>query len=557
MILKNTTLNPSIYENIFRYASVGMLIIDRDGVVVDVNQPFLQMIGYEEDEIKGNAIEKIVPQSMKNLSAMLRSEYESNLTPSGLGTGLEMFALKKDGTELLLQINLSKSEYENEKYIAVFVNEIDNDKVNQISIVKANYELETTVQNRTRELSRTLRTLELLNEKLETSLSYQKAILDNANVMLYVMNKQGVIKYFNPEAQRITGYSAEEIVNYQTPVIFHHPDEIISCKNELSEKFKIDVHDDFDVIKEKMLISHNQSIECEYVKKDGSLVPVMISIKAITDKSNNITGYLGLTVDITERKKAESKLLEALNKEKKLSELKSRFVSMASHEFRTPLSTVLSSAYLISKYITIDDQPKREKHINRIISSVNMLTDILNEFLSVGKIEEGKVSIRFIKIDLQKFIEELIMYIRNTSKKGQKFTYHHAGDPIVILDHTFLKIILINMLSNAIKFSAENQEIKIESKSETDEVLITISDSGIGISPEDQQHLMQRFFRGANAVNIQGTGLGLHIVSRYVEMMNGRVDCTSEINKGTTFTIRFNAKLNKHLFEVKEINTDS
>jgi signal transduction histidine kinase len=215
---------------------------------------------------------------------------------------------------------------------------------------------------------------------------------------------------------------------------------------------------------------------------------------------------------------------------------------MASHEFRTPLSTVLSSAYLIEKYPTFEDQPKREKHLQRIISSVTMLTDILNDFLSVGKIEEGKIHVRLTVFNIQDLIKHTIAEIRNTLKKQQKIHYSHTGGTDVLLDATLLKHIIMNLVSNAGKFSPDTGLIEICSDCRDQQTTISVKDYGIGISKEDQKHLMERFFRGANAANIQGTGLGLHIVSKYAELMNGRVEWKSELGKGTEFSITFNIK---------------
>ncbi len=129
-------------------------------------------------------------------------------------------------------------------------------------------------------------------------------------------------------------------------------------------------------------------------------------------------------------KKVEERTLsltQALEKEKELNELKSRFVSMASHEFRTPLSTILSSAYLVSKYTTTEDQPRRDKHIQRIVSSVDMLTETLNDFLSVGKIEEGKIQVRFADFDVHALISELVSEMNMALKKDQELQYVHSG----------------------------------------------------------------------------------------------------------------------------------
>ena len=180
--------------------------------------------------------------------------------------------------------------------------------------------------------------------------------------------------------------------------------------------------------------------------------------------------------------------------------------------------------------------------MQRIISSVNMLTDILNDFLSVGKIEEGKIQVRLIQFNIQQLIMAIKGEIKNTLKKQQKIHYHHLGNTDVLLDASLLKHIIMNLVSNASKFSPEASSIEIKTTSQNQHVILSVKDHGIGVPKEDQKHLMERFFRGANADNIQGTGLGLHIVSKYAELMNGTLECKSELEKGTEFIITFNMK---------------
>lgn len=244
-------------------------------------------------------------------------------------------------------------------------------------------------------------------------------------------------------------------------------------------------------------------------------------------------------------KKLESssgELKRSLEKEKILNELKSRFVTMASHEFRTPLSTVLSSAYLLEKYCDSKDQPHRKKHIDRIISSVNMLTDILNDFLSVGKIEEGKIIVKLSTFDIQHYISNIIGEMKNMQKDGQHISYEHTGEKMIQLDPAILKHIVMNLFSNAIKFSNKGSFIEIRSKRTGKHLILSVKDHGIGIPKEDLPHLFERFHRGANVTNIQGTGLGLNIVSKYSELLNGKITCKSELEKGTEFIIKFDLK---------------
>lgn len=319
------------------------------------------------------------------------------------------------------------------------------------------------------------------------------------------------------------------------------------------------------------------------VRKDGSEFPVEISLSNYTMGEESFT--IAFVSDITKRKEFENEihkqqeklneslgkieelnneleqkvesrtkelqealaaletskdeLTKALSKEKELSDLKSRFVSMASHEFRTPLSTILSSASLVAKYTEAEEQEKRNKHIHRIKSSVNNLTNLLNEFLSIGKIEEGKISVNNFEFNLKEMIAALCNEMEAIAKNDQKILFKHTGDESVFSDPSLLRNVVTNLISNAIKFSPEGSIIEISCRVLKDEIVLSIKDNGIGISAEDQVHLFERFFRGTNVTNIQGTGLGLHIVGKYIELLDGRIEFKSELEKGTAFIITF------------------
>ncbi|MCC9166850.1 hybrid sensor histidine kinase/response regulator [Pontibacter harenae] len=240
---------------------------------------------------------------------------------------------------------------------------------------------------------------------------------------------------------------------------------------------------------------------------------------------------------------AEQEVRKALQKEKELNELKSRFVTIASHEFRTPLSTVLSSASLIGKYKKTEEDEKRQKHVDRIKSSVSNLTTILNDFLSISRIEEGMIYNVPTTFDLQAFAEEVKDELQGFLKEGQDIVYKHTGEQTVVnLDKQLLKNILLNLLSNASKYSSEGKQIFFDTSTTADAIKITVQDQGIGIPKADQAHLFTPFFRAQNVTNIQGTGLGLNIVKKYIDIMNGSLFYESELDKGSSFTITFPQK---------------
>lgn len=211
---------------------------------------------------------------------------------------------------------------------------------------------------------------------------------------------------------------------------------------------------------------------------------------------------------------------------------------MASHEFRTPLSTVLSSAALISRYTKEDEQDKRDKHIKRIKDSVKHLNELLEDFLSLGKLDEGRIKAETCTFNVKEFLEEVIDEMKSMLKEGQSIDQQYTGANEFDTDKRLLKNILINLLGNAIKFSAEGAVISLVIQEQNDHLLLSVKDEGVGISEEDQQHLFSSFFRGKNAINIEGTGLGLHIVRRYVDLLKGSIQLESKLNSGTTVSVR-------------------
>jgi PAS domain S-box-containing protein len=529
----------NLFQTIFEQSSLGLVVVDEGGIIVFANQFASNMFGYDKDEFINLPLEQLMPHRFRERHGKHFGEFLKNHTNRKMGDGMELFAMGKDGMEFPVEISLDAHEVDDKKYSVAFINNISKRVEDKNKNIELNRSLSITVNNRTKELSRTLQTLELLNERLESSLISQKAILDNAKVMLFSTNKIGIIRFFNPEAERLTGYTEKEVVNIETPVIFHKSSEIEICRDELKNKYGLECKNDIDVVLEKALRNEICNQECIYINKKGENIPVSLTLTSMKDKKKQLVGFMGVAIDLTERKKAELNLMAALTKEKKLGELKSRFVTTASHEFRTPLSTISSSAYLIEKYTEQADQPKRQKHLDRIISAVNNLSNILNDFLNVGKIEEGKIEINATKFSIPSFMEKLFLEIKSILKPGQHIKYVHEGEDEIEIDPSIFRNIMINLLSNAIKYSTSDSNIEINTKINDHTFQVEVHDHGIGIPEEDQEHLMDRFFRGKNAINIPGTGLGLHIVSKYVERMNGEISFVSKLNEGTTFKLIF------------------
>ncbi len=400
------------FQAIFQNASLGILVINSNGKIVLANDFLLKQFGYNHvEEILGKSLEILIPARYHHQHVTDRDKFIAHPETRPMGIGRDLFGVKKDGTEMIVEISLSSYSSEDQVFSIAFISDIS-----------ARIETQNKLKEQRLALAEMNKKMEKLNEELEKKVEARTAKLQDT------MQK------------------------------------LEASKEELSK---------------------------------------------------------------------------ALDKEKDLGDMKSAFVSMASHEFRTPLSTILSSASLLAKYKLEEEQPKRDKHIQRIKSSVINLNNILNEFLSLRKMEDGKVTAQESEFNIQELITSQITEMTEIFKEGQKVHYHHIGNAEVVLDKVLVKNILINLLSNAAKFSEENKPIFITTERKNHDLKFQIKDEGIGISEKDQENLCDIFFRASNATNIPGTGLGLHIVARYVKMMNGTMEIKSKLNEGTEINLIF------------------
>ncbi len=409
-----------------------------------------------------------------------------------------------------------------------------------------------------------------IHQSIESDQRQVTALFDHATEGIILTDEKGKIILLNPAAYSLFQYDRDELpgqsIDLLIPQRFHH-------RHEQDRK-------GFYQNPGNRSMGHGRDLFAR--KKDGREFPVEISLSYY--RQNDALFVIAFIVDITQRKQSEQELLnqkaqlekitedvrklnteletkveqrtlilrealqelersqqelsEALNKEKELNEIKSRFVSMASHEFRTPLSTILSSAALLSKYKKAEEQDNRDRHIKRIKDSVKHLNDLLEDFLSLGRLEEGKIRMQMASLPVKEFLEEVVDEIGSLAKERQSIRLDYSGNNEFMSDKHMLRNILINLLSNAVKFSPEGGIICLQVRySPADGMTLSVKDEGIGISQEDQQHLFSSFFRGENAMNIEGTGLGLHIVKRYVELLHGSIRVNSVLDKGTTITV--------------------
>lgn len=396
-------------NSLFEYATEGIIICNTDGEIRLANPAAERMFGYAKEELRGQKIEILIPMRHKHAHVGHRDGYMKKPEPRAMGASRDLYGVRKDNSEIMVEVSLSPFETGEGKFIMSFIVDITSRKKGEID-------------------------LRLAHEKQQQT-----------------------------------------------------SDELSKLNAELESKVK--------------------------------------------DRTEE------LAIAIQNLAKSKQEVLRALEKEKELNELKSRFITTASHEFRTPLGTILSSASLIARYDEAADADKRKKHIERIKSSVTNLTEILNDFLSLEKLEEGIIRCNLEYFDLSQLANELCEDMRSIAKPGQTININYKGKNEVLLDRQLMRNAMINLFSNAIKYSPEHKPIFITIDITADKLKMDIEDKGIGIPEEDQPNVFERFYRAKNSGNIQGTGLGLNIVKKYVELMGGVISFVSVYNEGTTFTV--------------------
>lgn len=288
-------------------------------------------------------------------------------------------------------------------------------------------------------------------------------------------------------------------------------------------------------------ISERKKIEEALMKSEAQLIHYATELeKRVKRRTNELDNTINQLEKMNqELAEAEQEAQTALERERELNELKSRFVSMASHEFRTPLSTILSSISLIDKYAEKNNPEKIQSHAVKVKTAINNLNGILNDFLSLAKLEEGRIDLDIQALNVSEIAHEVVEELSSIFKTGQAINILVKGDEKTIdADKKILKNIMINLLSNAIKYSEENKHVTLTLDFTADEFLLAIKDQGMGIPLSDQKHLFERFFRAHNTMNIQGTGLGLNIVKKYIDMLHGSINFTSEVHEGSEFIVK-------------------
>lgn len=355
-----------------------------------------------------------------------------------------------------------------------------------------------------------------------------RKMIEEVGDVIFSADYMGRFTFINMRLESLTGYTTDELLGKDYNFLVH-PDWIANVKEFYQAQFTERIPE--------------TRLEFPIVTKQGKTRWVEQNVVLVTN-GKMVEGFQCVVRDVSHRKEAEESIKASLEKEKQINELKSRFVSLASHEFRTPLSTILSSTELIREYMEHESQSpafikdKKIHHLNRIKSAIQNMVTTLNNFLSLDQLEHGKISTNPEEFDVKKLSEEMIDKVSQKLKPNQKIIYNHtSASSVVYMDKAILGNIIVNLLTNAIKYSPEGSMIRYTTNVRVNGLEFSVEDQGIGIPESEQANLFERFFRAKNTLNIDGTGLGLSIVKKYVDLLNGHISFISRENEGSIFKV--------------------
>ena len=617
-----------IFNILIASISEGVIIVDNQKAIVEINTAAELIFGYETKELITKKLNILLPSNYHKNHNHHFDAFIKKGKPRTMGESKDIFGLKKSGDIIAVEVQLNPFTVYDKQYVIALIKDVS------------------------------------LRKETEKDLMLKSSALQSANNGIIITDAQkndNPIIYFNPAFQRITGYSSKEILHQncrflqgkdkdQKPLktlrkAIHNGEScqvilrnykkdgtpfwndlyimpitnkkgtvtnFIGIQNDVTKRRKAEAERNhftnifneslneiyvFDaktlmftnanhgaqknlgytlkelqsmtplnlkpnynetLFRKEIEVLNNKNVnkiefETIHKRKSGSTYPVNIHLQKT--KLGDRELYVAIILDITERKnyteKLEKKVEErteqlkvALFKEKELNKLKTQFLSLVSHEFKTPLSGILTSSVLLEKYKFTEQQDKRDKHIKTISDKVHFLNNILNDFLSLEKLETGKLTYRFNDFKLTKVIDEVIYNANMLLKEGQCIKYpDNINDLSLYQDEKTIVLILTNLINNAIKYSPEHSVITIAIEQNKEITTIHVKDNGIGIPLKDQKSIFERYFRAENVMNTQGTGIGLNITKNHLENLDGTICFKSEEQRGTTFTITIpNAK---------------
>lgn len=510
-------------EAIMQQASIGILIVDGSGLIEHANLFAENMFGYNTGELSGIPFEALVPGMQQRFETKRKHACLIKQADDQLPLEYKLSGYHKNGYAFPVELSLACFAEGGEPKTITFISDISELKE------KAE-QLEANEQNIRSLIEHTPAAVAMFDRDMRYIAVSRRWLQD------YQLNDHAIIGKSHyeifpeiPERWKeiyARGLSGEELRCMEDP--FPRIDGRIDWVQwELCPWYTTKSEIGGIILFTEVITQ--QKLAREQLERHASELEAMVEEKTRS-----------LQKMVTDLEKTKRDLGQSLEKEKELGLLKSNFVSIASHEFRTPLSAIQLSATLIDKYTLTHSDELITKHVRKIKNATANLTNILNDFLSLEKLETGKVNVNLAEFDLVALAEEITREMQFIAKQNQHIIYQHTGaERMVYLDQSLLRTIIVNLISNAIKYSGEDTFIEIGTRLVDEELVLMVNDNGIGIPETDQKHLFEAFFRANNTGTIPGTGLGLNIVERYTRKMNGKIKFKSSAEKGTSFTIIF------------------
>lgn len=497
------------FKGAFENSAVGMALINDEGYFIEVNQRLCEMFGYSNVDIKSKSYNEIThPEDLET-----DLEFKEKLDRGELGSlNLEKRFVHKNGTDVWVHMSVSiarDNKGEIKHYIVQIIDITERKNIEEQNKIL----IEENNRNK--------------NIQLNEAKNMYRLLADNTVDLVCLHNLDTSFEYISPSIKKLMGYTPEDLIN-KFPINYVHPKDLEliqkSYTSFISEKEDEDAY-----------------LEARFLNKEGKYVWFEVKARIVKENGEPI-GFQSSARNITQQKEVQYAMKKALAQERELNELRTNLVSTISHEFRTPMTTIRTSAELIEMYIeghNFVHSKQLQKRINTITEEIDRIVELMNAVLTISKDDAGKTNFNPIQFDLKQICMDVIetSYSHHGNRKVQ--THFEGKNFEVFADKNLMEYTLFNLLNNAFKYSKEENDIQLNLISSGNNIEVEIIDKGIGIPEKDVPKLFNTFFRASNTDGIQGTGLGLYIVKTFTERNSGTIQISSKLGKGTKVTLQF------------------
>ncbi|MCF7807446.1 MAG: PAS domain S-box protein [Candidatus Marinimicrobia bacterium] len=514
-VLDRENANQALQQSQKRYKSVisssvmGVILIDTKGFILSFNQAAEKIFDYQADEIIGKNVRVLMYGSEFAQSDELILQYLQKELPSFIGSSREVSARKKGGEEIFIELGISEIKTDDEHYFSGVVMDITARKKAEEDLANAHLRLQNIFSSATQ-------------------------------VAIIATDLEGKMTTFNPGAENMLGYAADEVLG-ETTDMFHLDSEVIDWSKQISKGLGRDVTG-FETFVSLAKLGGQEEHEWTYVRKDGSHLTVNSAVTALKDTNGEITGFLGIILDITQRKRGEEALKLAKSVAEEANRTKSEFLANMSHELRTPLNSVIGFSSILLN--SLDDLEDRDHtYLERIHENGKHLLQLINDILDLSKIESGRIELELVELDIGEQIKDIVKMVE--SQVANKPIELSVDIPKTLapnlIDPGKLKQVVLNLISNALKFTSEGSiTVRLKSHKKSKRVSeIRVEDTGIGIPADRLESIFDEFTQVDSSTQRKfgGTGLGLSISQRLCRVMNCELSVESQEGKGSTFII--------------------